>query len=171
MAVSLAVAVWLGLLPLGSRAEEPQRYDISGWGGLPLSEDATALWLNGPKVGERPNPIIMVFFRGAPGWHSRKWESDSQFGKSPAWIHLKSPDLILSIEYDKPFNRVAIQDEQLDLGKANVYLVSPIAGPQKKAKIEALGLVSLEVSGDAAPPLVVLERNPTIKRAVFGGSQ
>jgi len=167
----LAAVCMCGFLCLPALSEEPKKFDVSGWGGLPLSDQVTSLWLNGPKELERPQPLLMVYFRGSSGWHKRKWDMDSRFGKSPAWIRLKSPDLVLSIEYDKQFHRIAVQEEPVDLTKANVFLVSPVGDPSAKAKIESLGLVSLAVTGDAAPPLVILERNPEIKRAVFGEKQ
>jgi hypothetical protein len=170
MKLRYAIVAGLGMIIISTsaRSGDSRPFDVSGWGGLPLSESVTALWLDGPKAGNRPNPLLMVYFRGAPGWHDRKWDSDARFGRSPAWIRLTSPDLVLSIEYDKPFGRFAVQEEIVDLTKANVFLVSPVADSSAKAKVEALGWVSLDMPDDATPPLVVLERNPGIKRAVFG---
>src|SRR6185503_18295226 len=62
-------------------AEEPKKFDVAGWGGLPLSDSVTSLWLNGPNEGARPQPLLMVYFRGQPGWHKRDWKINSQFGK------------------------------------------------------------------------------------------
>jgi hypothetical protein len=166
-------AVVLGfVLPLGAFVEaqpdEWKRFDVSGWGGLPLSDTVTALWLDGPKIGSRPDPLLMVYFRGPAGWHNRKWDSDAHFGSSPAWIRLTSPDLSLSIEFDKPFKRMAVQGEPVDLKEANVFLVSPVGVSGSKATVQALGFVSLDMPADATPPLVVFERRPDIKRAVMG---
>jgi hypothetical protein len=110
----------------------------------------------------------MVYFRGAPNWHKRQWDSDSHFGNGPAWIRLKSPDLVLSIEYEKQGDRVVVQEQPVDLSKANVFLVSPVAESGAIPKVEALGWVSLDMPDDATPPLVILERNPRFRRLVFG---
>src|SRR5436190_4631116 len=120
-----AAAVVLALLTgLGNADAEISGTQISGWGGFPLSDRVTALWLTGPTQGGRPQPVIMVYYRGSVGWHKRKWDLKSQFGKSPSWIRLTSPDLELSIEYGPA---VKVQEQTIDLSVATVFLIDPVA--------------------------------------------
>ena len=148
-------------------ANESRKTEIVGQGAFPVSAEVSSLWLNGPSAGARPQPVIMVFYRGPAGWHDRKWQIDAKVLETPSHVSLKSPDLELSIEYGSGGHGVKVQGQDVDLKMSNVYLVTPVAQSGTSPSISGLGLIQFDVPKDANPAMYVLQSNPEIARRVL----
>jgi hypothetical protein len=167
----------LGLVALAllhSVAASPgQGERIDGYGGFPLSEQVTALWLNGAATKGRPQPVIMVYYRGAAGWHDRgwtidgKWNTEGKASDAPSFIRLGSPDLDLSIECGGPDGGAKVQGKRVDLSKANVYLAAPVGDKGQETVVLALGKIRFEVPEEANPAVHVLDSHPDIAAQVL----
>jgi hypothetical protein len=160
-------AVVVALTTLTIAADSPKPYEVSGTGAFPLTDTVSSLWLNGPKQAGRPQPVIMVYYQGASGWHNTHWEVKSEFGKTPAWIRLTSPTAELSIEYGPGGVGSKVHGQSVNLSIANVFLVSPVGDTGVEPTIEPLGLVVFAVPEGANPAIQVLETNPAIKAKVL----
>jgi len=143
--------------PLAPSSPALGSFDVSGWGGHPVSTEVSSLWLSrGPTAGERPQPMLMVYYRGTSGWHDRKWDISSEFGKTPPFIRLSSPGLVLSIVQDAA-GSVRVQGQQVDLSVANVFLVRRIDGPMMGMLVVPIGRIRNEIPSEANPPVFILE--------------
>ena len=152
--------------PVTSRSVPNDVSQVGGWGGFPLSETSTSLWLTyGAPVNGAPQPLVMVYYVGSPGWHNRDWKIDSQFGQTPAWIRLISSGLTLAIEYSGG-NTAKIQGQTVELGNSNVFLVSRIDGPLMGMVVKPLGKYAQPVPTDATPGEFILRTNPEIQKQV-----
>jgi hypothetical protein len=160
--ISLALAILLA-----NPFEGTSQVEVSGWGGFPLSESLTSLWLMGPPSTGRPQPLIMVYYRGIPGWHKRKWDLDGHFGKPPTWIRLKSPDLELSIEFDGGVSEVKVQRRAVDLSTSTVFLVDLVEKEEMAVLVQSLGQVVFAVPSGVNPAIHVLQTNPGIAARVL----
>jgi len=162
------IALAAGLLALSVlAAEERKPYEVSGTGAFPLSDTVTSLWLDGAPRNDRPQPLLMVYYKGAPGWHNAEWEIKSEFGNTPAWVRLTSPTVELSIEYGPGGSGSKVQGQPVNLSVANVFLVSPVADPTIVPTVEPLGLVTFAVPPGSNPASHLLEVNPEIKAKVL----
>lgn len=162
----LGVIVLVSALFVPTFAATKPQMDVVGVGAYPVSDEVSALWLNGPATGSRPQPLIMVYYHGAAKWHDRKWQIDSKIGKSPARARLVSGDLELIIEYGSGGREVKVQGQLVDLSVANVFLVSPI-GQAEKPTVTGVGLVRFEVPAEGNPAVYVLASNPDISKKVL----
>jgi hypothetical protein len=149
---------------------------VVGYGGFPISDQVTALWLNGRSVKGRPQPVIMVYYRGAAGWHNREWKIDGKWntdGKAldtPAFIRFGCPDFDLSIELGGADGSAKVQGREVDVSQANVYLAAPIGNKGDKAQatvVTGLGKILFEVPEGANPALHVLESRPDLAAQVL----
>ncbi len=69
----LRTVLALGLLgaPIFAQQGSGKDFAISGWGGYPISDELTSMWLREPSG----RPLLMVYFEGPAGWHKTEWWS------------------------------------------------------------------------------------------------
>ena len=135
---------------------------VVGWGGFPLSDRLTSLWLtNGEPVNGVPQPLVLVYYLGEPGWHNRKWDVQSEFGQFSSFIKLVSEGLTLSIEYAGG-DKAKVQGKAVDIASANVYLVSQVDGLPKDISVRPVGRIQTPIPDGVPAGAFVLKNNPEI---------
>jgi len=144
--------------------DEPATDVVSGWGGFALSASTTSLWITAPASGPsaRPQPLVLIYYVGAPGWHDSEWGFDGEFSKLPAFVRLRSERFDLSAEYQGG-GRATVQGKPVDLSSANVFLVSPIDG---EWSVKPLGKVVFDVPLNGIPAIHVVSTHREIREAV-----
>ena len=151
--------VLLVLIQSSVLGQEPEKvYKVSGWGGHPISDDLTSLWLAAPS-GE---PLIMVYFHGPKDWHKTKWKFDSKFSKDlPGWAALTSENAKLRVWLDRDSGQAEVQSEKVNIHDANVYLVLNVTDV-KNQRVVPLGVFELPKSTDEPASVSLLRANPKL---------
>jgi len=142
---------------------------VGGWGGFPITDRVTSLWLTAAEAGRtgRSQPLLMVYYVGAPGWHDAKWTFDAEITRLPGYARLKSERFELSVEYQGG-GRALVQGKPVALSSGNVFLVAPIDG---QWSVKPLARVDFDVPPGANPAVHILSAHPEIRAAVMGGSE
>ena len=138
---------------------------VTGWGASPLDERVTALWLLASDAGGTggSQPLVLVYYVGSPGWHRVPWAVGGDLERVPAFVHVTSDRLELSVEY-RGQSEAAVQGIPVDLMAANVFLLAPVDGV---AALTPLAKLTFDVPPEDSPALNVLHEHPAIQRAVM----
>jgi hypothetical protein len=149
---------------ISAEQQKPPADVVSGWGGFALSASTTSLWLTAPAGGPsgRPQPLFLIYYVGAPGWHDAEWGFDGEFSKLPAFVRLRSARFDLAAEYQGG-GRAIVQGTPVDLSSANVFLVAPI---DSDWSVKPLGKVVFDVPPNGIPAVHVISTHLEIREAV-----
>jgi hypothetical protein len=164
LVVACLMTGWPSVLGAG---EKPKT--MSGHGGFPLTDTVSSMWgaIDEPVAeGDKPLTFI-IYFRGRPGWHDRKWTMNVRTGDEPAVIEFKSDPVVLHAEYTRKTGTLSLFGRQVKVATTNVVLVDHIDEPGKEAVFE-LGRVSLHVPPDSNPAIYVLKQSDAIRIRVLG---
>jgi len=161
--VCLLVGCSLGSL----RAADDSHHDykLSGFGGYPISDSITSMWLAEPKG----KPLVMAFFSGGPpGWQNRKWQTNSNFQKDgPGWAECSCDKATQRLWLDPETGSGEVQKTKVDVHQSNVFLVLNVTGPAASQKIVPLGVFDLPKSGDHPASDQLLRDHPDLQEKIL----
>ncbi len=153
-------------------ASPPKSTLMSGSGGFPLTASVTSLWGAVDEVASEGKKTLsfMIYYRGAEGWHKRKWSMSSDWYGHPFFAEFKSDVATLRAEVDRSGRILKVLDQSIDLSKANVVFVDHVDQPGSEV-VTVLGHINLSVPADANPALWVLQQNESIRTSVLGADK
>lgn len=140
-----------------------------GIGAFPVSESLVSMWIHEIEDGN-PQPTLLVFFAGSPGWHNRKWETKFNGNiktSQDTSYELVSSDVILSIKISADLKTAFVQDNEFSLKKSNVFLVHEADQGSAHESILSLGSYVLPKSAGVPLPTIILREYPEIAKQVF----
>lgn len=157
----------LALLALGAGPVAAQR--VSGGGGFPLSPSVTAMWAAIDEVAQPDKKTLsfIIYFRGSPSWHERKWTSTQNFDEDPFVMEFSSDTVTLRLAVDRGTRILSVFGSEIDLAKTNVILVENVDRAGEEV-VSELGFVPLVFPADANPAIDVLRQNDAVSTAVVG---
>jgi len=167
----LAAAVVLAIgAVLVRAADKPVR--VSGGGGFPLTASVTSMW---GAVDELTTPgskplTFMIYFRGDPGWHDRKWNSKQQFQAEPYFIEFSCELTTLRADVDLPSRSLTVFGQKIDLAVANVVLVDRVDHPGEEV-VTTLGRFDLRFPEEANPAVWLLKTHDELRARVLVSSK
>ena len=137
-----------------------QKFTVSGFGGYPISQTTTSMWLAGPYH----RPLLMVYFHGPDGWHNTQWKVSSRFEKGkPGWAELRSEKATLRLSMDTETGEAEVQSSKFKITESNTFLVLHAGEPSIPQKIISLGVFDLPASKDQPASVLLLGRNPDLR--------
>jgi hypothetical protein len=142
---------------------------MSGSGGFPLTGSITSLWgaVDEVAIPNEKALSFMIYYRGAEGWHKRKWAMSSDWYGHPYFTEFKCDLATLRAEVNRSTRVLTVLNQTIDLSKANVVYVGHADQPGSEV-VTVLGHVNLTVPADANPALWVLQQNESIRTSVLG---
>ena len=180
---SACVALCAAIAIAGCAAEQPRHRStldwvrqntttsdvVVSWGGYPLDDRVTSLWLSGPATGPssyRTQPLMMVYYVGPPGWHQLEWTFAGDFSTLPALARLESAGYDLRVEY---FNheRAIVQGAEVDPSCANVFVVTQLAGSWS---VSPAAKVVFDVPTGVNPGAYVSSMYPAVSAALIAAT-
>src|SRR5271154_4450864 len=136
-----------------------EKFTVSGFGGYPISDSITSMWLAGPDR----RPLLMVYFHGPEEWHNTKWKVDSKFEKGkPGWAELQSEKATLRLSMNTETGDAEVQSGKFKIGENNTFLVLHAGEPSVPQKIIPLGVFDLPASKDQPAAVLLLKANPEL---------
>ena len=144
-------------------ARSEEKFTVSGFGGYPISQSITSLWLAGPDH----RPLIMVYFHGQDGWHNTQWKIDSKFEKGkPGWAELKSEKVTLRLSLNVDSGEAEVQSGKFKIAENNTFLVLLGRDASTLQKIIPLGAFDLPASKEQPASILLLQSNPRLKEQI-----
>ena len=138
---------------------------VGGGGSVAVSDEVVSLWLTRrTPAGEPTRLVVVAYYRSVPRWHARKWEPDYRFSEMPSWLRLRLESLTLYMEYAGD-GRTTVQDQIVDLTKANVFLVTGF--DEGSATVTPVGKVEVPLPSPVVGDYI-LKTYPEIARRVGG---
>ena len=164
-AVLLAVAS----LPV-TASDKPVR--VSGGGGFPLTSSVTSMWGAVDEVkasGSKPL-TFMIYFRGSPGWHDRKWKSKQQLQAAPYFIEFSCDLTTLRADFDVSSGSLTVFGQRIDIAASNVLVVDRVDHPGEEV-VTALGRFDLHFPEEANPAVWLLQKHDDLRARVVGPAE
>jgi hypothetical protein len=139
-------------------AEAQEKFEVKGFGGVPLSSKMTSMWLSGSDH----HPLLMAYFCGPDGWHNTQWKATaSKFEQRKlAWVELKSDKATLRLSIDPDTGEMEVQSQRFLLRESNTFLVLHTGDAPTVQRIVPLGTFSLPASTDRPASALLLQANP-----------
>jgi hypothetical protein len=136
-----------------------EKFTVSGFGGHPISQSITSMWLAGPDH----RPLLMVYFHGPDEWHNTKWKIGSKFEKGePGWAELQSEKATLRLSMDTDTGAAEVQSGKFKISESNTFLVLHAGEPSVTQKVIPLGVFNLPASKDEPASVLLLKANPEL---------
>jgi hypothetical protein len=146
-------------LVVSAIAASEEKFTVSGFGGYPISNSLTSMWLAGPDH----RPLIMVYFHGREEWHNTKWKVDSKFEKGkPGWAELQSEKVTLRLSMNTETGEAEVQSGKFKISESNTFLVLHTGEPSVPQKIISLGIFDLPASKDQPASVLLLRAKPQL---------
>lgn len=161
---TLVLACFLHPAALAQEAEPGPR--ATGVGAYPLTSMHTAAWLGDRADTKGKHLILMVYFVGTPGWHSRATDFKWEVNQNPARIQMNVGSTPIDVLYWAETSRVEVVGSQLALSSGNVYLVKDVDSPTPQ--VVSLGRHDLSFQPDDNPAVVLVQRNADVRAALTG---
>ncbi len=162
----LRAAVLVPLLALAVNARPVAADAVEGIGAFPLSDSVVSLWLLGSPQEEK-RALLLVYFKGTPGWHDRRWETDFKINVEAgdrAYYRLVSGDVVLGIMLSSDLRTAYVQDRPFPLSENNTFMVLRADGAPDAQTVIPLGRTDLASRKDEPISVQVLRANPDIAR-------
>ncbi len=105
--------------------------------------------------------VVLVLWRGAPGWLARAGRASTQAGGSErqTWAQLTRGDVTVDLDIDHATGLARLRGQQLSVGDNNVVLVDRV---DTNAPIVRMLRIDPTVPDTPDAPFVVLKRNPAL---------
>jgi len=151
--VSFVAALCGMVAAQSSNPSREQKLAIRTFGGYPVSDNISSLWL----AGSDGRPLLIVYFHGPRGWHKTQWKIDFKLeNASPGWVQLGSENVTERIDVYPETWEVAIQGSKFSLRQSNTFLVLHTGELLVPQKVIPLGVFKLPQSTEKPPSLVLL---------------
>jgi hypothetical protein len=148
---------------VSATAAPEEKFTVSGFGGYPISNSITSMWLAGPDH----RPLIMVYFHGPEEWHNTKWKVDSKFEKGkPGWAELQSEKVTLRLSMNTETGEAEVQSGKFKINESNTFLVLHTGESSVPQKIISLGIFDLPASKDQPASVLLLQANPQLMERI-----
>jgi hypothetical protein len=136
-----------------STAVAEQELAIKTFGGYPVSDNISSLWL----AGSDGRPLLMVYFFGPKDWYETQWNIDFKFedGK-PGWAELRSENATVRVDVYPETWEVAIQAIKFSVRQSNTFLVLHTGELLVPQKVIPLGVFDLPASTDKPASVLLL---------------
>jgi hypothetical protein len=133
-----------------------------------LTPELTSMWA---AFDERVEPgkqplTFLIYFRGKPGWHERKWQSHFRPDQEPAVVEFAGDSIALRAGFRRATRVVNLFRSDVEVSKAKVILVDHVDEPAGEVVVP-LGRVLLEIPEDENPAVHVLQQSQEIRRALL----
>src|SRR5215831_16802997 len=103
-----------------STAAPEQELAVKTFGGYPVSDNITSLWL----AGADGRPLLMVYFLGPRDWYETQWNIDFKFkAGQPGGVELRSENVTVRVDVYPETREVAIQAIKFSVRQSNTFLV------------------------------------------------
>lgn len=146
-----------------SVAVPEQNFVVKRFGGCPISENVSSLWLTGPDG----RPLAMIYFYGPENWYQTAWEVAYSFQDGqPEWVELQSLNARLHIEIYPETSEVAVQSSKFQVRKSNTFLVLHTGQLGVPQEVISLGFFDLPSSADDAPSVLLLQAHQELVKRI-----
>jgi len=140
----------------GSVAAPGQEFAIKTFGGFPISDNISSLWL----TGSDGRPLVMVYFYGPKDWYETQWNINSKFEDGRlGWAELRSENVTVRVEVYPETWEVAIQASKFSVRQSNTFLVLHTGELLVPQKLIPLGVFDLPPSTDKAASVLLFRAN------------
>lgn len=163
------IALVLSLISTGAPARsDPEKiHKVSGFGGHPISDDLTSMWLSAPDR----QPLIMVYFHGREGWHKTEWKISSKFETgAPGWAEFTSDTAKQRIWLDPETGQAEIQTAKFNTHEANTFLALHMGETSDNQKVIPMGIFNLPKSTDEPASVLLLRASPELVEKIKGAT-
>lgn len=167
LAKFVACLVFISLCD-SSRAQE-KMLTVSGGGGFPLTSSVSSMWaaVDEPAFAGKQPLTFMLYFKGAAGWHKRKWNSFQKLDSVPAVMEFSCDLTKLHAEFDRKSRVVTVFGRAFNVDSTNIILVENVDNP-KKEKVKGIAHLKLEPSDQENPAAWVLQKSPKVHALILG---
>jgi hypothetical protein len=136
----------------------------NGVGANPVSFLRAASWIAHDSNEERKLLILMVYFEGSPGWHSRDTDFHYEISSNPATIDMTVGQSPLHVAYWHDTSRAEIMGEEYSVVDHNVFVVRNVDSP--KPTVEALGTFDLTFAPSDEPARTLISRSAVVRHSL-----
>ena len=151
--VSFVAALCGMVAAQSSNPSREQKLAIRTFGGYPVSDNISSLWL----AGSDGRPLLIVYFHGPRGWHKTQWKIDFKLeNASPGWVQLGSENVTERIDVYPETWEVAIQAVKFNVRQSNTFLVLHTGELLVPQKVIPLGVFNLPTSTDKPASVLLL---------------
>lgn len=142
---------------------------VSGGGGFPLTSSITSMWaaIDEPAVEGKQPLTYMLYFKGAAGWHKRKWSSLQKLDSVPAVMEFSCDLTKLHADYDRKTRVVTLFGKSYHVDSTNIILVENVDHP-KNERVKGIAHLKLEPSAEENPAAWVLQKSPKAYALILG---
>jgi hypothetical protein len=159
----LPLIVVIAALIISSIAAPEEKFTVSGFGGYPISNSISSMWLAAPDH----RPLVMVYFHGPEQWHNTEWKIDSKFEKGkPGWAELKSEKVTLRLWMNTETGEAEVQSGKFKISESNTFLVLHTGEASVSQKIIPLGVFDLPASKEQPASVLLLRVNPQLMERI-----
>lgn len=159
----LSLIVVIAGLIISSIAAPEEKFTVSGFGGYPISNSISSMWLAAPDH----RPLVMVYFHGPEQWHNTEWKIDSKFEKGkPGWAELKSEKVTLRLWMNTETGEAEVQSGKFKISESNTFLVLHTGEASVSQKIIPLGVFDLPASKEQPASVLLLRVNPQLMERI-----
>lgn len=156
--LAIGAVVFLGV----SHAPEAQAQRGGAAGATRVISSGASLTVLSTLVSRGNQLVVLVLWRGAPGWLARAGRASTQGGgtEQATWVQLTRGDVTVDLDINHATGVARLLGRQLRLGDHNVVLVDRA---DTTATIVKTLRVDPNVPDTLDAPIIVLQRDPALR--------